>query len=1177
MPYNFIIGRSGSGKTTFALEQLIKSSLENKDMFHIVIVPEQYTMQIQKEIVRLHPRQATTNIDVLSFNRLALKVFKELNINLPNILDDIAKTIILKKVANDNKNNLFLWKDKFSKYGFLDKFKSLISELYQYNIKAEQIKEILADSKIEKTKLLENKLLEIDLLYTAFSDYIKGKHIVNEEVLDILTKHLSKSKMLKGAYLVFDSFTGFTPIQYKLVEILMSMSTSSIFSICADTEIEKTKLEEDDLFYMSMFMLKQINNLADRNMIKQAPSIYLDNTYIESESLRHLEKYFLRDTKVKKIAKDDDINIISTNSLEDEISFITNKINELIKIKGYRYKDIAIISGDLSRYADKLSAKFKQENIPYHIDSNIKISTNIFVEFINILLELISSNYSYDAVMRYIRNPFSRGDIGDYALYSLDNYMYLKGISSYKKFSKPFKYLPKSYKGLDLERLNIIRENILEQTKDLYLLLNPAKDPKNTDIDIDVNSIINELENIFIKLDVENSLLELSEEFANNSDEQRAREYEGVYEKVIDLFSTLSNLLEGEKLKKKEFLDLFKAGLSQIEIGLIPAVIDSIFVGDIIRSRPLRTKAVFIMGMNEGIIPNTSNKYALINDREKEFLEEKYKLKLSQTVKQSIYEQKYYLYLAMSKANNNLYFSYSNTDENMKAIREAAIFKNIRELYTSFDIYKFDKILKINSINELKEEIFASMGINIDNAKLKDSITRYLDAKSLLKLEEMSNFEYKESNIGKEISNKLFGEILKISVSSLEKYAACPYRHFIQYGLRLSQRQKYSIASVDIGNLVHQSLEIIFKDYIKLKKDKKLGIESYLKDIDTKVKLVVEEILAKEEENKYIEDAKSKYIKDRVISLLKLNIEVLFYQLSKGRFEPDSMELPFDIRDDKLYDIQLDDNKKMYLSGKIDRVDIYNSAKEQIQIEGENICKDYLAIKVVDYKTGNTKWDSKLISDGLQLQLAFYLDICMKIYKEKYKKEIEPAAMLYATLIDKFISRDSFEKACSKQEEKLERKLSEEEKMEVSKQLLFAQYKADGLINKEPSILKALDNDLFNYNTDGKMSTIIDQAKTEAKIEDEEIKSWTLSFGKYSKESSKNVLGKEEILSTLEEASKKIKELAKDISDGCIKVYPYYDSKFSCSYCDYKSICGFDKKIKGYEYRMPSKKEEGDE
>lgn len=1181
MSYKFVVGRSGSGKTNYVLEELIKSSLENKDILHIIIVPEQYTMQIQKEVVRLHPKHATTNIDILSFNRLAIKIFKELNINLPNILDDIAKAIIIKKVANDNKKDLYLWKDKFSKYGFLDKFKSLISELYQYNIKASQIRKVIEDNTTEKTKLLENKLGEIDLLYNAFSEYIKGKHIVSEEVLDILAKNLRKSKKLKGAYLVFDSFTGFTPIQYKLVEILMDIAYKSTFTLCADSaDIDRLKLAEDDLFYMTMAMSKHINNLADKNMIRQEESIYLENSYIRSESLKHLEEYFLREKKFKRIEVNEDIEIVSTNNLEDEVNFVVNKINNLVKRKNYRYRDIAIISGDLSRYADKLASKLGEEDIPYHIDANIQISTNTFVEFINILLELITNNYNYDSIMRYIRNPFAYKDIKDYELYSLDNYMYITGSYSYKKISKPFKYIPKKYKGIAIEKLNEIRENILKQTEKLYLLLNPKKDNKNTDIEINISNIIEELKNIFNSLDVEEKLLAISEDFKKNADEQRTREYGEVYESVIDLFNTLENLLDGEKLKKKEFIDLFRAGLSQVEIGLIPSVLDSIFIGDIIRSRGSRTKAVFILGMNEGIIPNTGSRYSLISDREKEFLEQKYKLKLSQTLKQSIYEQKYYLYLAMTKASEKLYLSYSNTDADMKAIRPAGILKNIKELYTDLSIKKFEKIDKISSLRELKEEIFSASNLMLDDKTLRDSLKILLDTKTMLKLDKMMNFEYEEENIGKELANKLFGEILKLSVSRLEKYAACPYRHFVEYGLRLDERKKYTIGSVDIGNLVHTSLEKIFKDYIAYNKEKEGNIEAFLKNLDTKVEITVNEILEAEEENKYTEDAKSIYIKQRVLSLLKLNLDILFYQLSKGKFEPDEMEFSFDIKDDALYDIKLDNDKKMYISGKVDRIDIYDSSKDNLEIEGENANRDYLALKIIDYKTGSTKWDTDLVKYGLQLQLAFYLDICMKIYKEKYKKDIEPAAIVYAGLVDKFIDRSSFESLCKAKEVELGRDLKEEEKINLSKELLYGEYKMDGLINKSAKIIKALDNDLYNINMDGMESTIIDKLSTKAEFEDEnskdKIKTWNLSLGK-GKSENKNVIEKDKIHEILVEAGEKIRELGKGISSGDIKVAPVLVKdkglKFSCEYCEYKSICGFDKKIKGYEYKKVGKKE----
>jgi len=134
-----LLGASGSGKTTFAYKKIIESSLKEKEAEFIILVPEQYTMQTQKDIAKLHPFRASLNIDVTSFNRLAYRVFKELGIKCPDILDDIAKAIIIRKLALENIQKLSIWKKQFSKPGFIDEMKSMISELYQYGINIENI------------------------------------------------------------------------------------------------------------------------------------------------------------------------------------------------------------------------------------------------------------------------------------------------------------------------------------------------------------------------------------------------------------------------------------------------------------------------------------------------------------------------------------------------------------------------------------------------------------------------------------------------------------------------------------------------------------------------------------------------------------------------------------------------------------------------------------------------------------------------------------------------------------------------------------------------------------------------------------------------------------------------------------------------------------------------------
>ncbi len=1167
MAYRFIVGRSGSGKTSRALQDLIAHSLEHRDCMHIVLVPEQYTMHIQKEVLRLHPYHAATNIDVLSFRRLAHRVFKELHIKLPSVLDDMAKALIIRKVAGEHRKELRLWKEQFSRYGFVDKFKSLLSELLQYGIGPEQIREIAEDESRVKSGILKNKLSEIALIYTAFQDFIKGKHITNEEVLDVLAKHLPRSASLRGAYIVFDGFTGFTPIQFRLVEIMLAMAAECRFCICADeAEIDRLHLDEDELFFMSMHMAKTVNALADRNGVSQKESIYLDASYKKSRSLQHLERYFLREEGCTPISAAGDIQICAADSPEEEVKCLMNRLHYLIRQEGYRYRDIAVLSGDLSRYGDRLSQQLQAAGIPHHIDSNIRISTNMFVDFIDSVLQLVTENYSYHALMRYIRSPFAFAkSCSSYTLYSFDNYLFMTGLASHKRLSKAFTYMPKAYKGVSLEDLNALRVEILQDTEDLYGLFQKKRKEEEG---LQVSDIVAALYELFDRLDIEEKLSALGKEFAESGDEKRAREYTGVYESVVSLFAMLEKLLQDEPLQKKEFLELFRAGLSQISLGLIPSVLDTLFIGDMLRSRTADVKVVFILGMNEGLVPHINSAHSLISDREKVFLEEQYHLRLSQTLKQSVYEQKYYMYLALSKASHRLYLSYANTDASMKTIQPASILQNIISLYTDLQVEKYEGARCIYTREELEENMAACLrryGLSADlrdiSQNIRDLLQRY-DMESLLLF---ANLMYRKEALGEDLAASLFGDILKVSVSKLESYAACPYQYFVRYGLQLFERRAYNLGSLEIGNLAHAALEELFRDYMRERDaGRSEGFSAYLENnTDSRVESAVSKVLLAQEENKYADSAKNAYVKERILRLLRTNAEVFALQLEQGKFEPRALEFGFDIRDAELYDLKLENGRKMYISGKIDRIDVYDASMDAEDRQ------DYLAVKIIDYKTGKVKWDRELMQQGLQMQLAFYLDIALRLYRKEYKKKVEPAAMFYAGLAEHFVRQEDFARNCRLREEILGRALEEEEKREISKELLLSCYKPNGLIYKDKHIAAALDRELFAGDEPRERESRILPLSAVPLMENEELKGWDLQD-----KDKKTLADPEDIRDILDSVGEKIRFFGSRILAGDIQVSPVEDERFSCMYCDYRSLCGFDKRIKGYDYRSYTEKTE---
>ena len=193
MSLQFIAGGSGSGKTRYLYEKVIKESEEHPDIQYLFIVPEQYTMQTQKELVRLHPRHGLLNIDVLSFKRLAYRVFEDLGVQLPQVLDlgvqvpavldDMGKSMVIRKVAGKLKKELKLYGGHLEQPGFINQLKSQISELCQYGVSVEDL--AMVEEETDRV-LLKDKLGDLKTVYGGFKDYIESHYITAEEILDIL-------------------------------------------------------------------------------------------------------------------------------------------------------------------------------------------------------------------------------------------------------------------------------------------------------------------------------------------------------------------------------------------------------------------------------------------------------------------------------------------------------------------------------------------------------------------------------------------------------------------------------------------------------------------------------------------------------------------------------------------------------------------------------------------------------------------------------------------------------------------------------------------------------------------------------------------------------------------------------------------------------------------------------
>ena len=299
MSLQLILGASGSGKTRYLYENLIRQSMEEPLVQYIAIVPEQFTMQTQKEIVNLHPDHGTMNIDIVSFQRLAYRVFEELAVGYPEVLDDMGKSMVLRKVASEEKKNLRIFSGHLNQTGFINQLKSMLSELYQYGISPEELKEAIVQT---KSPLLQEKLKDLLIIYETFQKEISEKYITAEEILDVLCRVLPNSKRIKNSVVTLDGYTGFTPVQYRLLELLMVHAKKVIVTVTVDPKENPYKEAKiQNLFHMSKQMVCHLEKVCKSQKIARDNDISMQETrrFLGSPAISFIEKHLYRFTSAQ--------------------------------------------------------------------------------------------------------------------------------------------------------------------------------------------------------------------------------------------------------------------------------------------------------------------------------------------------------------------------------------------------------------------------------------------------------------------------------------------------------------------------------------------------------------------------------------------------------------------------------------------------------------------------------------------------------------------------------------------------------------------------------------------------------------------------------------------------------------------------------------------------------------
>ena len=1124
MGIRFIYGRAGSGKSTYCLNSIKNRLNDNNGNTLIYLVPEQYTFQRETMLLKDVGEEGLLRAQVLSFKTMAQKVFDECGGRVHDRMRDVGKSMLIHKILQESEENLQYFNRISKEQGFTDIISETITEFKKYNVTPSVLREGL--TKIDDEEL-KSKLTDLANIFEKFDISISENLVDTDDELTYLVNKLNNCSLYDNAEIWIDEFTTFTPQQMEVIKGLAKKCKEVNIALCMDEVSSGDDSEVTDIFNsLKTTELRILNMMRDEHIGYEKPVNLNDNKnnrFKYNHELKHLEKYFF--TYPFKSYKQDvnTIRLYKANNSYDEVENVAKEILRFVRDKGYRFRDISVVCRNIDDYEKIATVIFNEYDIPFFLDKKIDILSNPLIVLILSSIEVMIRNWSYESVFKYLKSGLVNIDSNEIDI--LENYVLANGIKGFKWTNEL------SISEEDNDEIDPIKV-MIKVREPLIKLHSRIRGNKS------VKAICTAIYEFLIELDCFNRIEEWISEFDEYGMQSKVMEYQQVSEIVIDILDQAVDVIGEDLITINEFYKILNAGFQNREIGIIPVALDQVNIGGIGRIKGRNVKVLFIVGVNDGVLPAANKDEGILSDRDRDLLKEN-GIELSSSTRAKVFEEQYMVYTALTLASDYLMISYPMADFEGKSLRASIVIPRLKRIFPKLieesDLFnlkeKSDKYSKVTAPIPTFNELILALRRNYENEDVedywKDVYCWYKDKEEFYNKSGNILEGLKYSNDGEVVAREKLKKLYSIkdgrllfSVSRLENYAECPFSYFIKYGLKARDRKVYEFSAPDLGSFMHEILDEFTN---KVKRERISWSELNSERCRNIVSDLIEKKLIEDGNSILNSSKKYKYFTNRFKRVIAKSVSVLAEQMRKGQFEIFSNEFQFgNLRDGAPIKLELPSGEEVYLTGRIDRID-------SLDLHGNTY------IRVIDYKSGSKKFDLNELYYGLQIQLLVYLDAILKNSEYILHTQAMPGAILYFKIDDPIIKSKS--------------ELQDEE---IRKQVLD-KLKMNGLLLKDAELVKAMDNDMETYSL--------------------VIPATFKKDGDFSSNSS--VITEEQFNILREYVNFKMIELCEDMLSGKIRIEPCKNQRTSyCDYCDYSAICQFDTSIKDNKYKLVLKKDD---
>ena len=990
MKLRIVYGRADKDKSKYCIQELTKA-LQQKDTdssMLLFLVPEQFTVQAEAMLFA-HAEQIKSILraDVINFKRMAHRVVTELSEKHTQVLDSVGRRMLLYRAIETNQAQLTLYRGATERLGLLGELLELLDEAGRYCFSPEKM-EAVAEA-LPSEVPVKQKLKELALIGKTYEEFLHESYLETKDMLDLLAEKISLYEPYQGMRVWIDGFSGFTPQEYAILTAMLQVANEVTITLCCDGLMANPHMEAD--------FLRSIQQTY-QHLVRIAESLQIPVEHIacplqneKHPAICHLEKEY--DNYPAHVFERADIykehlGVYAGKNIYSEVEFAAGKIQTLCRTKGLRFRDIAVVTKQLDLYGPICKEVFEKYEIPFFMDEKRDLTRHPLAKLILSAIRVVTEHFSYKAMFAYLKNGLLCYD--QELLDEMENRALAQNINSYARWIDSERWV---YKDTTLQ------DQIAKQKEEILTPLVHLRDGFKQ------GKTIREKAEVLYAF-----LLELNtpEIVANRQSE----EYVQIWNGFLAVLDKLVEALGAEDATAQKFLQLLNVGLSDCKIGEIPQAIDRVQIGDLDRTKQPGVKALFFLGVNEGVVPSAGSKEGLLTDRERNLLKE-YDVSLAPDSHEQAYGEEFQIYEAMVRPSAYLFISYAAKDNSGKSKRPSLYVNRLRTMFPEMPVW--DDIVveemyarpleRVVTKEQAFEKLIQYLGDEI-HSPVWNLVQQYFSKDIEYAARLQGALEYQKGrqaarDISQELAEELFGKMITTSISQIEKYNDCPYAFYLNYGLKVKERDVLTFNARDTGSFVHGILEKLQSDFSS-----------------EHVDCVVREVLEESNLISMKDTKRAEFLTRQIGDMVKRICTVLSSQEENSLFEPVAFEQRCTLP------ISLPNGKQATLQGTIDRIDAYKDG-------------DTTYYRVLDYKTGSKSFSWGEVYAGTTIQLITYLDALTK------QKDAVPAGAFYFPMAESFQQVDSIETLGS-----------------LLSDTYRKQYKLSGVALAEKDIVMAMDSKL---------------------------------------------------------------------------------------------------------------------